>query len=326
MICTPAAASVIKTYSPNLMVHPLMRQSPHNHHEDPDPESIAAPITALLPRLHVLVAGPGLGRDPLMHATLSRVLRAARRKAIPLVLDADALLLVQKDPELVRGYPGAVLTPNVVEFGRLCEALGIDADEEAGAQKGDKASESARVEALARALRGVTVVQKGRTDYVSNGDVTLAVDVQGGRKRSGGQGDTLTGSVATFLAWRKAYLDGLWDVGGEKLSDEELVGLAAFAGSAITKVSFVSLADPTLASVIASHRAVEGKFVLTSIGMLEAGLRQKGAQHASERPHRRGPSRLHDPLRRGGHGRWIKAMNGAILRRRGHRGCVKLME
>lgn len=237
------------------MVHPLMRQSPpHTSHHPPpqsspqdpdtDPEQIASTITALLPRLHVLVAGPGLGRDPLMQATLSRVLRAARRKSIPLVLDADALLLVQKDPDLVRGYANAVLTPNVVEFGRLCEALGIDPDEKAGASGGEKASESARVEALARELRGVTVVQKGHRDHISNGEVTLVVDTEGGRKRSGGQGDTLTGSVATFLAWRKAYLDELWDVGGDKLSSEELIGLAAFAGSAITKVSprpFLSL-------------------------------------------------------------------------------------
>ena len=233
------------------MVHPLMRQSPPGHHhanpapctQDPetDPDHISETIATLLPRLHVLVAGPGLGRDPLMQATLSRVLRAARRKSIPLVLDADALLLVQKDPDLVRGYREAILTPNVVEFGRLCEALGIDPDEQAGAAKGEKASESARVEALARELRGVTVVQKGRVDYVSNGEVTLALDVQGGRKRSGGQGDTLTGSIATFLAWRKAYLDGLWDVGEDTLSSEEMVGLAAFAGGAITKVSFVPL-------------------------------------------------------------------------------------
>ncbi|SPN96846.1 probable ATP-dependent (S)-NAD(P)H-hydrate dehydratase [Cephalotrichum gorgonifer] len=246
VICTPAAAAVIKTYSPNLMVHPLMRQTapasssfssstaptPTADH-DADPEHISASVTALLPRLHVLVVGPGLGRDPLMHATTSRVVHAARRKGIPLVLDADALLLVQKDPALVKGYEAAVLTPNVVEFSRLCEALGVDPD--AGGADGGGGSPSARVEALARALGGVTIVQKGKLDYISNGDVTLVLDLKGGRKRSGGQGDTLTGSIATFLAWRGAYLQDLWDVGGDKLGSEELMGLAAFAGCAITK-------------------------------------------------------------------------------------------
>ncbi|KAF4988465.1 hypothetical protein FDECE_15057 [Fusarium decemcellulare] len=228
VICTPAAATVIKSYSPNLMVHPLMRQSP-GQTQDPesDPEQISGQIIDMLPRLHVLVVGPGLGRDPLMHDTVARVIRAARDRGTPVVMDADALMLVQKDPELVRGYNGAVLTPNVVEFGKLCEALKVDV--------GEDASETARVEALARTLKGVTVIQKGAKDYISNGETTLTVDLQGGRKRSGGQGDTLTGSIATFLGWRKAYLDRLWDVGQNALGEHELVGLAVFGGAAITR-------------------------------------------------------------------------------------------
>lgn len=205
------------------MVHPLMRQ------EAPGltPDDVASGIIGMLPRLHVLVAGPGLGRDPLMQDTLARVIRAAREREIPIVLDADALQLVQRDPALVRGYRNAILTPNVVEFKRLADALGVDTRGE---------GETAAVEALARALGGVTVVEKGAQDLVSNGQVTLAVDLQGGRKRSGGQGDTLTGSVATFLGWRKAYLDGLWDVGEPKLSADEMIRLAAFGGCAITRV------------------------------------------------------------------------------------------
>lgn len=240
---------MIKTYSPNLMVHPLMRQTPSSHasnaatssHEkdpDTDAEHLSAKIIEMLPRLHVLVVGPGLGRDPLMHATVARVIRAARDREMPVVIDADGLQIVQKDPKLVAGYRGAVLTPNVVEFGRLCRALDIN--------PGDNNSETAKVEALAKALKGVTIIEKGAKDFISNGETTLADDLQGGKKRSGGQGDTLTGAVATFLAWRKAYLDGLWDVGDEKLSADELMGLAAFGGSAITRVRISShfLDDP----------------------------------------------------------------------------------
>ncbi|EAQ92890.1 hypothetical protein CHGG_01125 [Chaetomium globosum CBS 148.51] len=91
-----------------------------------------------------------------------------------------------------------------------------------------------KVEALARALEGVMVLEKGGRDRLSDGRVTYTVDLEGGRKRSGGQGDTLTGSIATFLAWRKAYLDGLWETGGG-LKEEELVALAVFGGSAVTR-------------------------------------------------------------------------------------------
>jgi ATP-dependent NAD(P)H-hydrate dehydratase len=229
VVCTPAAAAVIKTYSPNLMVHPLMRQTPASSSEEPaDPGDVAGSIIALLPRLHVLVIGPGLGRDKLMQRTVAKVIAAAREKEMPLVLDADALLVVQDDPDLVKGYHLAVLTPNVVEFGRLCKALGVNVEGES--------KETAKVEALANALGGVTVVQKGIKDYISNGEVTAAVDLEGGKKRSGGQGDTLTGSIATFLGWRKAFHDGLWDV-QRSFTDRESVGLAVFGGCAITRVS-----------------------------------------------------------------------------------------
>ncbi|PHH64171.1 hypothetical protein CDD81_4918 [Ophiocordyceps australis] len=237
VICTPGAAAVIKTYSPNLMVHPLMRQSSpavmgSKHGEgDSDPERIAAGIIDMLARLHVLVVGPGLGRDGLMQATLAHVIRAARSREMPLVIDADALQLVQKQPELIKGYTGAVLTPNVVEFGRLWEAIGPDAASVTGS------SETAKVEALARALGGVTIVQKGASDFISNGKVTFKDDLQGGSKRSGGQGDTLTGAIATFLGWRKAYMDGIWDVGQDVLDPNDMIGLAAFGGSAITRES-----------------------------------------------------------------------------------------
>jgi ATP-dependent NAD(P)H-hydrate dehydratase len=229
---------VVKTYSPNLMVHPLMRQSPSQNQEqkpsedETNPDSIASPIIEMLARLHVLVIGPGLGRDPLMQDTVARVIRAAKDKDMPLVLDADALQLVQNDPDIVKGYPGAILTPNVVEFGRLCKAANIDVDSES--------NETQRVEKLAKALGGVTIIQKGPKDFISNGETTLVCDVQGGKKRSGGQGDTLTGSVATFLGWRKAYMDKLWeDPEGHTLGEHEMIGLAAFGGSAITRVSYL---------------------------------------------------------------------------------------
>ncbi|KAI0890383.1 Ribokinase-like protein [Annulohypoxylon maeteangense] len=237
VICTPAAAAVIKTYSPNLMVHPLMRQSPSPHHQhsspnspyDSDPVHISGKIIDLLPRLHVLVVGPGLGRDPLMQETCARVLAAARERKMPVVLDADALALVTKAPELVHGWREVVLTPNVVEFARLWKGVKGSGDD--GSEGSDP---SHKVQALSRALGGVTIVQKGGRDLVSNGEVTMTVDVEGGLKRSGGQGDTLTGSIATMLAWRKAYLDEIWDHDG-KLGEEETLGLAAFGGAAITR-------------------------------------------------------------------------------------------
>jgi hypothetical protein len=47
------------------------------------------------------------------------------------------------------------------------------------------------------------------------------------------------------LAWRKAYLDGIWETGG-RLKEEELVALAVFGGSAITRVRTLLLVVPSI--------------------------------------------------------------------------------
>jgi len=162
-----------------------------------------------------------------MQDTCAKVIEAARKENIPFVLDADGLNIAQTRPELVQGYRECILTPNVVEFGRLCKSKGIDTE---GLEGGRGA------ERLARAFGGVTIIQKGREDWISNGEETFVSDLKGGLKRSGGQGDTLTGSLATFLGWRKAYLDKIWDHEGD-LDSVELLALAAFGGSALTRVS-----------------------------------------------------------------------------------------
>lgn len=220
VVCTPPAAAVIKTYSPNLMVHPLLRETPSSER----PDAIASTVISLIPNLHALVIGPGLGRDPLMQETVATIIISARKSNLPLVLDADALWLIQNKPDLVKGYKECVLTPNVVEFSRLAKAVNVSIDDE-----GEKGCT-----AVAQALGGVLIVRKGREDWLCNGTTSLVGDLQGGRKRSGGQGDTLTGCIATMLAWRGLYLQKGWVVEGG-LDKEETLLIAAWGGSALTR-------------------------------------------------------------------------------------------
>ena len=202
----------------------------------------------MLPRLHVLVIGPGLGRDKLMQDTCAIVIEAARKANMPFVLDADGLNLAQTRPELVQGYKECILTPNVVEFGRLCRSKGI---------KTEGLEDGLGAEKLSKAFGGVTILQKGGKDYISNGERSLVSDGEGGLKRSGGQGDTLTGSLATFLAWRKAYLDKIWEHDGS-LDAVELLALAAYGGSALTRVNTSPPEDDL--DILGN--------ILTSVGML----------------------------------------------------------
>jgi ATP-dependent NAD(P)H-hydrate dehydratase len=63
---------------------------------------------------------------------------------------------------------------------------------------------------LARRFGGVTIIQKGKQDVISNGKETMICDIEGGLKRCGGQGDVLTGCLGTLLAWKKLYSEGTW--------------------------------------------------------------------------------------------------------------------
>ncbi|CAI7585504.1 unnamed protein product [Penicillium bialowiezense] len=261
VVCERSAAPVIKGYSPNLMVHPLLPSSETvKDFNSSDASSLAKPIIGMLSRLHALVIGPGLGRDSVTLQVVTEVIKEARSQAIPFVLDADGLLIVTEDPDLVKGYKNCILTPNVVEFGRLAKALGVKVSSPAEIAQGGGSNtlnkESEACEQLSQALGGVTVVQKGPHDVISNGITSIISDVKGGLKRSGGQGDTLTGSLGTFLAWRAAYHDKLWDSDEkdnqkEAQSKEEIQAeltsenkrmspattllLAAWAGSGITR-------------------------------------------------------------------------------------------
>ena len=164
VFCEPSAAQTIKSYSPDLMVSPILRStasiSQVQKDKDASGEELAKPILDMLPRLHVLVIGPGLGRDVVTQKQVKAIIQAARKHdpPIPMVLDADALWLVQTDPDMIKGHKECILTPNVVEFGRLAKSVGLD---QTSGDPGKACQE------LSQILGGVCIVQKGAIDYIS---------------------------------------------------------------------------------------------------------------------------------------------------------------
>ncbi|EJD36883.1 YjeF domain-containing protein [Auricularia subglabra TFB-10046 SS5] len=214
VLCSPVAAGSIKAYSPDLIVHPVFAA-------DAAPDVVHKELDALLARLHVLVIGPGLGRSDSMQRYAHDALRLARDREMYVVIDADGLYMVQQRPDVVKGYQRAVLTPNVVEYGRLCEALKLD--------KKAKASE------LSAALGGVTVLQKGPEDVIAYAQDETTVDVQGGLKRCGGQGDILSGAVGAFLAWGKNYEAGAF--GDKSIPPHRIPFLASIGASTLTRAT-----------------------------------------------------------------------------------------
>ena len=180
----------------------MLRQSTH---ATPDQwaSKISREIASLLDRLHVVVIGPGLGRDSLMQETAANIIGEVRKREMPLVVDADGLWLVQNRPEVVRGYVHAILTLNIAEFKRLCDKMGINSEEVVSRKESICAE-------VAQHFGGVTIIQKAKQDIISNGKETMICEIEGGLKRCGGQGDVLTGCLGTLLAWKKLYVERVW--------------------------------------------------------------------------------------------------------------------
>eukprot|EP00922_Rhytidocystis_sp_ex-Travisia-forbesii_P005114 GHVS01007491.1.p1 GENE.GHVS01007491.1~~GHVS01007491.1.p1 ORF type:complete len:439 (-),score=82.19 GHVS01007491.1:422-1738(-) len=315
VFCTMNASAAIKSYSPELIVHPILFSGSENQQVVGSLDESASAIISWLPRVNVVVIGPGLSRDVGTLAVAEKIIAHARSIDMPLVLDADALVLVETNPDLIKGYTRCVLTPNHHEFGRMLETISsvygshvsvshgaaeeviddasasssssscsstnepnndgttatatteaataadkVEGNKEAaaaaaasittscstppltnnhngvgGPRRGvgvgvgvggggggvvgggsclvhsDQLRRVKEAEHLAQLLRNVCVVLKGEEDIITNGLVTACCNARGSPKRSGGQGDVLSGSIAALLGWfeksRKRQVD-----------------------------------------------------------------------------------------------------------------------
>ena len=132
-------------------------------------------------RYTAIAVGPGLGRRPETEEALLLLLRIAKERRVPTVLDADALNILSEVPDWQERLPmGAVLTPHLGELRRL---LSWDSD----------ASRDSRVRALCAAT-GCTLVMKGFHTKVFTPDGDCLVNTTGNPGLAkGGSGDVLTG-------------------------------------------------------------------------------------------------------------------------------------
>ncbi|XP_068561026.1 ATP-dependent (S)-NAD(P)H-hydrate dehydratase isoform X2 [Cebidichthys violaceus] len=185
VFCTKDAATVIKSYSPELIVHPVL-----------DSPNAVEEIEKWLPRLHGLVVGPGLGREDALLKTAKEVIEKSKARDIPIVIDADGLWLVTQQPSVIQGYPKGILTPNFMEFTRLYEALHHEPMEISDHQRS--------VMQLSVAMGNLTMVLKGEHDLITDGSKVISCSIEGSGRRCGGQGDLLSGSMGVLAHWAHA--------------------------------------------------------------------------------------------------------------------------
>jgi len=150
-------------------------------------------IIEMLPSLHALCIGPGLGRHSLVFKVVSQVIHKAMELELALVLDADSLYMLSLEEYSkllveLRGYEKCVMTPNVMEMRRLNDAL-------------SSSNASSINSNVCPAENHNIIVQKGSVDTISNIHSTMYCEEEGGLKRSGGIGDVLAGTISAFMAW-----------------------------------------------------------------------------------------------------------------------------
>lgn len=209
VFCTRDAATVIKSYSPELIVHPVL-----------DSPNAVEEIEKWLPRLHSLVVGPGLGREDTLLKTAKEVIEKTKARDIPIIIDADGLWIVSQQPSVIQGYQKGILTPNFMEFTRLYEALHhepMDSDDhQRSAMK------------LSVAMGNLTVVLKGEQDVITDGTKVILCGIEGSGRRCGGQGDLLSGSLGVLAHWAHAS-----SVGTVKSVNPSII--AAFGACSLTR-------------------------------------------------------------------------------------------
>ncbi len=154
------------------------------------PELMCRPAAAIALESATLVMGCGMGDAVAAHDLLC----AALRTAAPLVLDADALNLIARDPTLQTLLPqrqsGALITPHPLEAARLlgCSSATIQADRLAAAR------------ALAQRYQAV-VVLKGSGTIIARPDQFCVVNATGNAGlATAGSGDVLAGICGALLA------------------------------------------------------------------------------------------------------------------------------
>ena len=156
-------------------------------------------LSAFLPRIDAILAGPGWEENAKNRRLLSRLLKTKK----PVVADAGAFLMLDK--KLL--HQNVMLTPHRGEFKKLFGASAAPASVQSMARK-----------------RDCVILCKGPVDYISDGARLCSNHVHHVGMTKGGTGDVLAGLCAALLANHNklfqtacaaAYLNGL---AGERLA------------------------------------------------------------------------------------------------------------
>lgn len=166
------AADIAATFAPDLITHPQRGDFLNSWHLH-DAFFLEKHVTAI-------VLGNGMGRRPETEAFATEFLKKTSK---PSVLDADALHIIKE------ARSNWILTPHTQEFFVLTgKKLTTDLRER-----------QVMVQESAKEF-GCTMLVKGHSDIISNGDQTMLSKTGNPYMTKGGTGDTLAGICGALLA------------------------------------------------------------------------------------------------------------------------------
>lgn len=136
-------------------------------------------------KFNSIAIGPGLGKDE----PVAALLKAAFLRNKPLVIDADAINLLAKDPEQLGSIPaGSVLTPHVKEFD------GLFGEHHTWFHRIQTAREMAK-------KHQIVIVLKNQYTFIIDQRANVFINQTGNSAMAqGGMGDVLTGVLAAMIA------------------------------------------------------------------------------------------------------------------------------
>ncbi len=171
---------VFSSRVPECMTYALDEDSGHLS------EQCLPALDRLLADKNALAAGPGLS---LSNGAALAVERMLTQYDIRKVFDADALTLIAQNKEWLAAKQGdVVLTPHLAEFSRLCN-LTVD----------EIKNDPLTCAQIFAKKYDVTVLLKGATTLVTNGDKTVFVTAGTPGMARGGSGDVLTGVIGGLM-------------------------------------------------------------------------------------------------------------------------------
>ncbi|MCX6814124.1 MAG: NAD(P)H-hydrate dehydratase [Candidatus Aenigmarchaeota archaeon] len=204
------AANTIASFSPDMITEPLKGDYLNNSH--------LKPILEIAKNADAIVIGGGIERKQETASLVQNLLKSVR---IPCVIDADAVHAVSLNPEILSGKP-FVLTPHQREFQSLTRE-----------DPTNEISHRTDVVKFFAARLKTTILLKGHTDIISDGERVSHNTTGNPNMTKGGTGDTLAGICGAVLGMKfdpftaacaAAYING---AAGDLAAKEKGPGLMA---------------------------------------------------------------------------------------------------